>query len=108
MQAHRLDVLDGLRGIAIALVVWFHLWQVSWLDPYGLVFIPVSGFLGVELFFFLSAFCLSYPIPSLCGLGIALARAAPITFAVERPLLRLDPSTLSPKGRPAAARMSRV
>lgn len=64
-QAHkfsqRLDALDGLRGIAIALVVWFHLWQVSWLDPYGLIFFPISGFLGVELFFFLSAFCLSYP-----------------------------------------------
>jgi len=57
----RLDALDGLRGLAIALVVWYHLWQVSWLDPYGLIFIPISGFLGVELFFFLSAFCLSYP-----------------------------------------------
>ena len=56
-----LIVLDGLRGIAIALVVWFHLWQVSWLDPGAFIFIPISGFLGVELFFFLSAFCLSYP-----------------------------------------------
>ncbi|MGH7716350.1 MAG: acyltransferase family protein, partial [Vulcanimicrobiaceae bacterium] len=53
--------MDGLRGIAIALVVWYHLWQVSWLDPGALIFIPISGFLGVELFFFLSAFCLSYP-----------------------------------------------
>jgi peptidoglycan/LPS O-acetylase OafA/YrhL len=53
--------LDGLRGIAIALVIWYHLWQVSWLDPGALIFIPISGFLGVELFFFLSAFCLSYP-----------------------------------------------
>ena len=69
MQTQRLDVLDGLRGIAIALVVWYHLWQVSWLDPrihvarldVSLVFIPIAGFLGVELFFFLSAFCLSYP-----------------------------------------------
>lgn len=65
MQTHRLDALDGLRGIAIGLVVWYHLWQVSWLDPtvagVSFVFIPISGFLGVELFFFLSAFCLSYP-----------------------------------------------
>jgi peptidoglycan/LPS O-acetylase OafA/YrhL len=67
--SNRLDVLDGLRGIAIGLVVWFHLWQVSWLDPHvaigklylPLVFIPISGFLGVEVFFFLSAFVLSYP-----------------------------------------------
>lgn len=61
LQTHRLDVLDGLRGLAIALVVWYHLWQVSWLDPGRFIFIPISGFLGVELFFFLSAFCLSYP-----------------------------------------------
>ena len=68
-QTHHLDALDGLRGIAIALVVWYHLWQVSWLDPHidlgsmhlPLVFIPISGFLGVEMFFFLSAFVLSYP-----------------------------------------------
>ena len=69
MQGHRLDALDGLRGIAIGLVLWYHLWQVSWLDPHiaiGTVYIPfisipISGFLGVELFFFISAFCLSYP-----------------------------------------------
>jgi len=54
-------VLDGLRGLAIVLVLWYHLWQVSWLDPGPLIFIPIAGFLGVELFFFLSAFCLSYP-----------------------------------------------
>jgi len=68
----RLDVLDGLRGIAIALVVWFHLWQVTWLDPGPLVFIPISGFLGVELFFFLSAFCLSYPFVCAYFAGTAL------------------------------------
>src|SRR5579872_5812645 len=65
MQTHRLDALDGLRGIAIGLVVWYHLWQVTWLEPragsVSLLFIPIAGFLGVELFFFLSAFCLSYP-----------------------------------------------
>ena len=26
-----LAVLDGLRGFAIVLVVWFHIWQISWL-----------------------------------------------------------------------------
>lgn len=69
MQAHRLDALDGMRGIAIGIVLWFHLWQISWLDPhyafpnyyFTLSFVPIGGFLGVELFFFISAFCLSYP-----------------------------------------------
>lgn len=64
-----IEVLDGLRGIAITMVLLFHVWQISWLDhsiklgqtKIDLNFIPVTGFLGVELFFFLSAFCLFYP-----------------------------------------------
>jgi peptidoglycan/LPS O-acetylase OafA/YrhL len=60
----RLDVLDGLRGLAVLLVVWYHLWLVS-----GFVF-PLagpqqlfveSGFLGVDVFFFVSGFCIAYP-----------------------------------------------
>lgn len=62
-------VLDGLRGIAILWVVWFHFYGFSLLVPafnlYGLrvdfSFIPQSGFLGVVLFFFISGFVLFYP-----------------------------------------------
>jgi peptidoglycan/LPS O-acetylase OafA/YrhL len=57
----RLDVLDGLRGIAIALVVWYHVTLVSG-QAYGpLTYLAQAGFLGVELFFFISGFCLFYP-----------------------------------------------
>jgi Predicted acyltransferases len=62
------DVLDGLRGFAIFLVVTFHLWQLSWLDipaalhfPVSLEFIARAGFFGVEIFFFISGFCLFWP-----------------------------------------------
>jgi peptidoglycan/LPS O-acetylase OafA/YrhL len=66
---HRLAVLDGLRGLAIVLVVWFHLWQISWLradvpftdPPLNLNLIPEGGFVGVDLFFFISGFALFYP-----------------------------------------------
>lgn len=62
-------VFDGLRAIAIILVVWLHTWQLSWmpneahLGPLHLnwAFIPETGFVGVELFFFISGFCLFYP-----------------------------------------------
>ena len=65
----RLDVLDGLRGIAILMVVWWHLWLFSWLTPrltlFGhdipIVMVPGTGLMGVELFFFLSGFVLFYP-----------------------------------------------
>ncbi len=63
------EVFDGLRGIAIALVVLFHTWLFSWLTPaltlFGLalpVDVPVrTGYLGVELFFMISGFVLFFP-----------------------------------------------
>lgn len=65
----RLDVFDGLRGIAILLVLWSHVWQESWLAADVRLFgqtldfswIPRTGFIGVDLFFFISGFCLFYP-----------------------------------------------
>jgi peptidoglycan/LPS O-acetylase OafA/YrhL len=70
-------VMDGLRGIAILLVVLFHYWQLSfWAIPIPgpgdrtLESVQYAGFLGVELFFFLSAFCLFYPhAKAMVGLG---------------------------------------
>ena len=63
MAGNRLGVLDGLRGIAVLMVVWYHVWQISWLSaPLPMLqFIPESGFLGVDIFFFISGFVISYP-----------------------------------------------
>jgi peptidoglycan/LPS O-acetylase OafA/YrhL len=60
---HRLAPLDGLRGIAILLVVWYHVWQITWLSAPApaLEFLPETGFAGVDLFFFLSGFVIAYP-----------------------------------------------
>jgi len=61
-ETPRLGVLDGLRGIAVLWVLWYHVWEVSWLSPgAALDFIPATGFVGVHLFFFLSGFVISYP-----------------------------------------------
>ena len=68
-RARHVQVVDGLRGIAILLVLLFHYWQLSfWVIPipglperYNLEFLQYAGYLGVELFFFISAFCLFYP-----------------------------------------------
>lgn len=58
----RLGVLDGLRGIAVLLVLWYHVWEISWLmPPAWLLFVPATGFIGVHLFFYLSGFVIAYP-----------------------------------------------
>jgi peptidoglycan/LPS O-acetylase OafA/YrhL len=65
----RLDVLDGLRGLAILIVLWYHVWEWSWLgtefNAFGkhisFQFAVETGFTGVDLFFFISGFVLFYP-----------------------------------------------
>jgi peptidoglycan/LPS O-acetylase OafA/YrhL len=63
MAQTRLGVLDGLRGIAVLLVLWYHVWEISWLPAPlpSLQFIPETGFVGVDLFFYISGFVIVYP-----------------------------------------------
>ena len=63
MAQTRLGVLDGLRGIAVLLVLWYHIWEISWLPAPlpSLQFIPETGFAGVDLFFYISGFVIVYP-----------------------------------------------
>jgi peptidoglycan/LPS O-acetylase OafA/YrhL len=67
-EKQKLDILDGLRGIAILFVFWHHLYQENVTKVYlGLFTIDLTsivatgGSYGVDLFFFLSGFCLFYP-----------------------------------------------
>src|SRR5689334_14130487 len=58
----RLDFLDGLRGMAIVLVMLLHYWEITWFNlticPLDFGFLATTGSLGVTLFFFISGFCL--------------------------------------------------
>ena len=63
------EIVDGLRGFAILWVLCYHTWLFSWYTPALKVLgrdIPVDlfprvGYLGVDLFFVISGFCLFVP-----------------------------------------------
>ncbi|QLG89690.1 acyltransferase [Chitinibacter bivalviorum] len=87
-SAQHIAVVDGLRGLAILLVILFHYWQITWwVIPIPLTggqlnfeFIQHAGALGVELFFFLSAFCLTYPHAKFMQQGGSLPTLAHYTY----------------------------
>jgi peptidoglycan/LPS O-acetylase OafA/YrhL len=65
----RVPIIDGLRGAAILLVLSYHVYEKSHfafgVDVFGLhlnlhTFIQ-AGYMGVEIFFFVSGFCLMLP-----------------------------------------------
>ncbi len=73
MAQTRLAVLDGLRGIAVLLVLWYHVWEISWAPAPmpSLQFIPETGFAGVDLFFYISGFVIAYPFVAALARGEA-------------------------------------
>ncbi|MGL4264969.1 MAG: acyltransferase family protein, partial [Afipia sp.] len=75
MASQRLRALDGLRGVAILLVMGFHYfyhlesyYYKSTLYPYGETFSNVLvfkyGYMGVELFFIISGFVIAMTLES--------------------------------------------
>lgn len=83
-----IDVLDGLRAIAMTFVVWYHFWQQTWLTPRGnlpagvanitqyIGFTSINiegfvryGFVFVDMLILLSAFCNFYPYARAILLG---------------------------------------
>lgn len=76
LDPRRVDVLDGIRALAVLIIMWYHIWQQSWLMPVfhlpflaklglsptiNLDFIPRHGYIFVDLMLLISAFCLFLP-----------------------------------------------
>lgn len=90
--------IDGLRFVAIALVVLYHLewvfsravdaaYQWTWLDRALVAFLR-QGFFGVQLFFVISGFVLAYPFAAHALAGERPVRLGPYYL---RRLTRLEP-----------------
>ena len=64
-QTKHIDVLDGIRAITILIIVWYHIWQQSWIMPIwgkiNLDWIPRNGSICVDMMILLSGFCLFLP-----------------------------------------------
>ncbi len=90
----RLSMPDGLRVIAIGLVMWFHIWQQSWLMPVkeigpitiDLTSLVRTGYIMVDIMLLLSGYLLFIPIARGGRLDI-------IPFYKKR-LIRIIPSYL--------------
>ena len=87
IETGHIDVLDGIRALAVLGVLWFHFWQQNWISPsfklpflrafglstmVSLEFLARTGFLFVDLMLFLSAFCLFLPFARATLDGAAL------------------------------------
>lgn len=64
-ELRQIGVLDGVRVVAILLVVWYHFWQQSWIipvaGPINLDWLVRNGAIAVDMMILLSAFCLFLP-----------------------------------------------
>lgn len=72
VSVHHVDVLDGIRALAIFIVAWFHIWQQSWLWPTlyleksGTMLLNLSplvsaGYIMVDVMLLISGFLLFLP-----------------------------------------------
>lgn len=104
IDAKQIDVLDGVRALAVFGVLWFHFWQQNWIMPnfrlpflatiglpatISLDFLPRSGFLFVDWLLFLSAFCLFLPYARAALDGAALPN---IRLFFQKRFARIVPS----------------
>lgn len=92
-EIRHIGVLDGIRALAIIIVVWFHFWQQSWLIPsvgeVSLDWLPRTGYLLVDCMILLSGFCLFLPYARGMVYGEKTAPAS--TFYMKR-VARIMPS----------------
>jgi peptidoglycan/LPS O-acetylase OafA/YrhL len=92
-----LAALDGLRGIAILVVLWYHYWMLAPIVPavviaghrLSLEIVAQTGWIGVNLFFFISGFVIFYPYARFLVDG---SPEAPLTTFFIKRMFKIVPS----------------
>lgn len=80
------ELLDGLRGVAALMVIWYHVFEGFATSPLTQTF--NHGYLAVDFFFILSGFVVGYAYDDRWG------KAMCITDFIKRRLIRLHPMLL--------------
>lgn len=79
------ELLDGLRGVAALLVIWYHVFEGYAFAGGGLITTFNHGYLAVDFFFMLSGFVISYAYDD------RLRHTLSVKDFFKRRLIRLHP-----------------
>lgn len=83
---HRYEILDGLRGVAALLVIWYHVFEAFATSPVDQRF--NHGYLAVDFFFVLSGFVIGHAYDGRWKRGMTPGR-----FILRR-IIRLQPMVI--------------
>lgn len=80
------ELLDGLRGVAAILVLWYHIFEgYAFAENVPVIESPNHAYLAVDFFFMLSGFVIAYAYDDRIG------RSMPLGNFFKRRLIRLHP-----------------
>ena len=82
------ELLDGLRGVAALLVIWYHVFEGFAFAGGGMITSINHGYLAVDFFFMLSGFVISYAYDGRLGKSMSLKNF------FKRRLIRLHPMVI--------------
>lgn len=82
------ELLDGLRGVAALLVIWYHIFEGYAFAGGGVITTVNHGYLAVDFFFMLSGFVISYAYDDRWGKQLTLGGF------LRRRLVRLHPMVM--------------
>ena len=82
------DLLDGLRGVAALMVIWYHIFEGYAFAGGGIIETFNHGYLAVDFFFILSGFVIGYAYDDRWG------RSLTMKSFFKRRLIRLHPMVI--------------